>query len=98
VDFAGRRIFVLSYPSPSAVASPPRAEPWCRLTAAEHEVVQLLLGGKSPAWIARDRGTSVRTVGKQIDSAYKRLGVHSRGELALLFCADGDAGAPDGRR
>jgi DNA-binding NarL/FixJ family response regulator len=88
VDFAGRRVFLLSYASASAAAGgPPRAEPWCRLTPAELAIAQLLVGGKTPSWIARERGTSVRTVTKQIESAYKRLGVHSRTELALLFCA-----------
>ena len=33
--------------------------------------------------IAAHRGTTARTVSKQVDSIYKKLGVHSRAELAL---------------
>ena len=44
-----------------------------------------ILGGKRAAAIARERGTSIRTVSKQITSIYKKLGVSSRREaLALL--------------
>ena len=41
-----------------------------------------VLGGQTNAEISRARGTSPRTVSKQLDSVYRKLGVHSRGELA----------------
>jgi len=53
-----------------------------RLTAAELSVARLLLAGHSNAEIAGLRGTSLRTVSKQVDAVYKKLGVHSRSELA----------------
>ncbi len=56
-----------------------------RLSASEREVVALLLEGRSNAEIARARGTTLGTIGKQIESAYRRLGVRSRGELAVLL-------------
>jgi DNA-binding CsgD family transcriptional regulator len=85
LEHAGKRLFIVSYPKSSMDQRDPRDEPWCRLTPAEHAVVVLLLEGRTPAQVARERGTSVRTVTKQIDSAYRRLGAHSRNELALLL-------------
>ncbi len=52
------------------------------LTAAEREVLALLLAGRRNAEIARARRTSLGTVSKQIDAVYRKLGVHSRTELA----------------
>jgi DNA-binding NarL/FixJ family response regulator len=52
------------------------------LTPSEREVVALLLRGASNREIADARGTTLRTVGKQVDAIYKKLGVHSRSELA----------------
>jgi DNA-binding CsgD family transcriptional regulator len=54
------------------------------LSSAEGEVVRLALGGLSNAEIARVRGTSTRTVRNQLTSAYEKLGVGSRSELASL--------------
>lgn len=51
------------------------------LTASERAVGQLLLEGLSDAAIAARRGTSVRTVSKQVSSVYRKLGVSSRREL-----------------
>lgn len=55
------------------------------LSDAERAVVAGILGGKRPAAIARERGTSTRTVAKQIASIYKKLGVSSRREALLLL-------------
>lgn len=74
-------VVVLSYP----VAA--QAE-LSRLTTAESEIVSLLVRGCSNAEIAAHRGTTVRTVSKQVDSVYKKLGVHSRAELALAVAPD----------
>jgi DNA-binding NarL/FixJ family response regulator len=55
------------------------------LSDAERAIVVGLLGGKRAAAIARERGTSPRTVAHQISSTYQKLGVSSRRELLALF-------------
>ncbi|MCC6621660.1 MAG: hypothetical protein IT385_10425 [Deltaproteobacteria bacterium] len=52
------------------------------LPAAEREVVRLALGGLGNAAIAQVRGVSPRTIANQLASAYRRLAVSSRRELA----------------
>jgi DNA-binding CsgD family transcriptional regulator len=71
----GVELAVVSYPLGVANAS---------LSAAEHEVVRLVLAGCSNAEIAAARGTKPRTVANQIASIFKKLGVGSRAELAAL--------------
>ncbi len=58
-----------------------------RLTPAECGVLELLLQGNTNSRIAQSRGTTLRTVSKQVDAVYKKLEVHSRGELAQRFGA-----------
>lgn len=58
-----------------------------RLTPAECGVLELLLLGNTNSRIAQSRGTTLRTVSKQVDAVYKKLEVHSRGELAQRFGA-----------
>lgn len=53
------------------------------LTEAERRVAVAVLAGRSNAAIARDRGTSVRTVANQVASVLRKCGVSSRRELAL---------------
>lgn len=55
------------------------------LSAAEREIVALLVEGCTYAEIASDRGTSLGTVKKQIASAYRKLGVGSRAELVARW-------------
>src|SRR5262245_4550982 len=55
------------------------------LSDAERAVVTGILGGKRIAAIARERGTSPRTVSNQIASVYKKLGVSSRREVIALL-------------
>jgi DNA-binding CsgD family transcriptional regulator len=55
-----------------------------RLTAAEREVLVLLLRHGTAARVARARRRSVRTVRHQIEAIYAKLDVTTRGELALL--------------
>jgi DNA-binding NarL/FixJ family response regulator len=55
------------------------------LSDAERAVVAGILGGKRAAAIARERGTSIRTVSHQITSIYKKLGVSSRREALVLL-------------
>lgn len=52
------------------------------LSAAEGEVAELVLAGKTNQEVAELRATSVRTVANQLASIYKKLGVNSRSELA----------------
>jgi DNA-binding NarL/FixJ family response regulator len=52
------------------------------LTASEREVAAAILEGKSNAAIAKQRKSAVRTVANQVASIFRKLGVHSRGELA----------------
>ena len=52
------------------------------LTSAERAVTKLVLSGKSNSEIARQRGTSPRTVANQLASLYRKLGVRSRRELS----------------
>lgn len=50
------------------------------LTPAEFETLRLLCQGHAPARIAAARGVAVRTVETQINSAYRKLEVHSSAE------------------
>lgn len=52
------------------------------LTAAEQDVADRLLAGQPNALIALHRGTSLRTVGNQVASVFRKAGVSSRVELA----------------
>jgi DNA-binding NarL/FixJ family response regulator len=55
------------------------------LPAAMRAVAVLALAGCDNADIARVRGTSVRTVAKQLETIYRRLHVGSRRELMARF-------------
>ena len=55
------------------------------LSDAERAVAAGMLGGKRAAAIARERGTSIRTVANQITNIYKKLGVSSRREALVLL-------------
>jgi DNA-binding NarL/FixJ family response regulator len=50
-------------------------------------VAQALLRGHSQREIAQQRSTSVRTVANQVQSIYRKYGVRSREELALVLIA-----------
>ena len=65
----------------------PRLSQWADLTAAEEEVVALVLEGLSNAGIARRRRTRQRTVANQLASIFRKLGVSSRSELAAAVCS-----------
>jgi DNA-binding CsgD family transcriptional regulator len=61
-------------------------DPMCGgLTNAERDVVTEVLASRSSREIACARGVSVNTIANQIASAFRKLGVRSRSELALLF-------------
>ena len=52
-----------------------------RLTPSEREVFGFLIEGRSNAEIALARGTSPRTIAKQVVAIYRKLGIGSRREL-----------------
>lgn len=80
VQGSEREVVVFSYPTGSSEAALVE-----RLTGAERGVLELLLEGKTNARIALARGTTLRTVSKQVDAVYKKLEVHSRAELSARF-------------
>jgi DNA-binding CsgD family transcriptional regulator len=85
VNVRGQSQIVLSFPivAPDAPAG---------LTAAERAVAVLVLEGRTDAEIAAIRGVSKRTVGNQVASIFRKLGVGSRVELAARSPArEGDA-------
>jgi len=51
------------------------------LTSAERAVAEAVMRGMANAAIAKERGTSERTVANQIRRVFAKLGVRSRGEL-----------------
>ncbi len=55
------------------------------LTPAEQAVCRLVLDGHSNEEIARERGTSKRTVANQLQSVYIKVGVRGRRELAAAL-------------
>lgn len=54
------------------------------LSASERIVVALALDGKSNVEIGKARATSARTIANQLASAFRKLGVSSRRELATV--------------
>lgn len=54
---------------------------WAGLSAAESQVLSLLVGGLVPKTIARERGSSVSTVRSQIASLLSKAGCRSQREL-----------------
>jgi DNA-binding NarL/FixJ family response regulator len=71
----GVRYLMLSFPVQGG-------EPAPQLTAAEREVLQAVLDGRTNASIARDRGTAVRTVANQVAALFRKFGASSRLDLA----------------
>jgi DNA-binding NarL/FixJ family response regulator len=57
------------------------------LTDAERDVVTHLIAGSTTADIAWRRGSSISTVSSQLQTLYRKLGVHSRSELAARLRA-----------
>ena len=56
-----------------------------RLTAREHEIATLVVGGSSNKEIARDLEISPRTVEVHRSNIFKKLDVRNAVELALIF-------------
>jgi DNA-binding NarL/FixJ family response regulator len=60
------------------------------LSPAEADVARLIFDGLSNAEVAERRGTSVRTVAKQVSAVLRKTGTQSRVELVLsLLGVDG---------
>jgi DNA-binding CsgD family transcriptional regulator len=74
----GVEYVVLSHPLDVA----PLLEP---LSSAQQDIARGLLADLSYREIAVRRGTSPRTVAKQVEGIYRRLGVSSRAELVALL-------------
>jgi DNA-binding CsgD family transcriptional regulator len=55
------------------------------LTAREHQVAALAAADMSNGEIAEHLGTSVRTVGNQLQRVYDKLGIHTRAQLRAVF-------------
>ncbi len=84
-----RALVVFSYPIEDAEA-PRRArgerdDPRSDLTPAEREVGHAVIAGMSAAEIASSRARSLSTVNKQIESLYRKLGLHSKSELCARY-------------
>ncbi|WP_394847853.1 LuxR C-terminal-related transcriptional regulator [Pendulispora brunnea] len=101
VDLA--RLYRDTAPRPPSAADdrrpPPRADtakhlPPKGLSASERAVLLGVLCGKTNAEIAQARRSSVRTVANQVASAFRKLGVSSRGELAARMFRESDASNP----
>lgn len=60
------------------------------LTRSEREVVRAVLEGASRAEVARARGSSRHTVANIIASAFRKLGVNSRLELASRLASSSE--------
>jgi len=76
IEFNGIKCYVLSVPlEPDLPDS---------LSKSEREVVLLALQGASNAEIAEQRGSALQTVANQLRSAFQKMGVNSRGELASV--------------
>ncbi len=83
----GEECLILSHALPGGAIG----DPFATLAPAQREVATLVLEGYSNARIAALRGTSQRTVAKQLDTIYRRLGVRSRAELCVLGLGRGRA-------
>lgn len=61
----------------------PARDGWAALTPTEEEIVQLLARGLTNAQIARERGSSRRTVESHLGRVYRKLGIDGRVALTV---------------
>jgi DNA-binding NarL/FixJ family response regulator len=59
------------------------------LSPCERDVLRAVVRGDSNREIAKQRGTSERTVANQVQAIFRKVGVHSRCELAAWFARSG---------
>ena len=78
LEVGGETLLVISFP----IEDPGLSE---QLTEAEADVARLAVAGLSNAAIAKQRGTSLRTVANQMASILRKLDVQSRRELAARW-------------
>lgn len=84
VNIDGVDVYVLSVPLEPELPD--------NLSPSEREVIKLALTGASNREIAEARGSAVQTVANQLRSAFQKIGVNSRGELAaVLYGAETDS-------
>jgi DNA-binding NarL/FixJ family response regulator len=62
-----------------------------RLTSREQEIVRLVTGSATNKEIAEALVISVRTVDHHLRNIFRKLGVRSRTELAVLIAQEGEA-------
>lgn len=84
VRAAGEDLVVISLPVEARAQRP-------AMTLAEREITTDVLAGLSTAEIARRRGRSPRTIANQLASIYRKLGVASRAELAVLLFGEDES-------
>lgn len=84
IEHEGEELFVFSHALEAEASEDTLGALAESLTAAQAEVAALALEGRANAEIARARGTSERTVAKQLEQIYRRLEINSRRELAAL--------------
>jgi DNA-binding NarL/FixJ family response regulator len=76
-EIAGERLAILSWPVARSVVS--------ALSPTEEAVLRGIATGMSNAAIAKQRGTSPRTVANQVAALLKKFGVGSRYELVAAM-------------
>lgn len=80
--------------------SPLAAAETTALSSAEERVVELILQGRSSAEVSRTLFLSKRTVDTHLGHVYRKLGVHSRQELAVALtgCVVSDSTLPSSQK
>jgi DNA-binding CsgD family transcriptional regulator len=78
------KLVLLSFPESDPVGAM-EAQWTGRLTPAEASILHHLLLGHSDAIIARARKRSARTIGHQVASIFRKVGVSSRRELLAMM-------------
>jgi DNA-binding NarL/FixJ family response regulator len=79
-----------------AFAARPNASTGARLTAREHDVVRLVVEGRSNDEIATALGIGAKTVETHLGRLFERLGLASRTELASRALREGWLEVPPG--
>ena len=80
-EAGGEEFVLMTWPS----AAPRPGTGPAALTPAEAAVAELAVAGRSNREIARERGSSPRTVANQLANVFRKLGVGSRLELCAYF-------------
>jgi NarL family two-component system response regulator LiaR len=81
---AARLLRTLSEPGPAIRRGDAGADPGASLTPREHEVLELIAGGRSNKRIALELGIAEKTVKTHVGHLMAKLGVSDRTQAALL--------------